>query len=153
MEGGSGSDSQSPLMPAYLPDMLEAGTHNVSGIAGLLAGIKYVKEKSVDIIFNHERRLLDKMYEELHGSDYELFYTQQNCQSGVISLRHKKLDCEELAQQLYDAGICVRSGLHCSPAAHESAGTSETGTVRFSFSPFVSDTQLDYVCRILKQIS
>ena len=39
-------------------------------------------------------------------------------------------------------GICVRAGLHCAPLAHESAGTLETGTVRFSLSAFNTEREI-----------
>ena len=40
LEGGTGSISLSQEMPDFLPDRIEAGTHNMPGIAGLLAGIR-----------------------------------------------------------------------------------------------------------------
>lgn len=153
MEGGSGTDSASPYMPEYLPDRLEAGTHNVSGIAGLYAGITYVIEKGTERILEHERQMLDFVCSQLNEDSLELFVAKKReDQCGVLSLRHRKKGCEEMASILSDAGICVRSGLHCAPLAHESAGTDESGTVRLSFSPFVSETQLQYVCRILNGI-
>ena len=39
MQGGTGSISAEQDMPDFLPDRIEAGTHNMPGIAGLLAGI------------------------------------------------------------------------------------------------------------------
>ena len=150
IEGGSGSDSISPYMPDILPDKLEAGTHNVAGIAGLAEGIKYVAEKGPDAIFAHEKKMLDRMCASLKDCDIELYKTDRPCQSGVLSVRHKKLSCEELAEKLNEEGVCVRSGLHCAPQAHETAGTLKTWTVRFSMSPFVSETQIDYVCGALK---
>jgi len=153
MEGGSGSDSISRTMPDFLPDMLEAGTHNVPGIAGLHAGINFVLEKGVKNIFNHEQRLLKMFCEELKDGPVELFYDKSQNQTGLISVRHKKLDCEDFASQIHEMGICVRSGLHCAPLAHESAGTLKTGTVRFSFSPFVSETQIYYACKSIRTVS
>ena len=48
--------------------------------------------------------------------------------------------------------IAVRTGLHCSPAAHKTLGTFPAGTVRFSVSYFTSDNDykklkdaLDYI--------
>ena len=38
LEGGTGSQSLLQHMPQELPDRLEAGTHNMPGIAGLLEG-------------------------------------------------------------------------------------------------------------------
>lgn len=150
LHGGSGSDSISQDMPDYLPDRLEAGTHNVCGIAGLMAGIEYVKAKKPDKILAHERMILDIMKDELANSPIELF-TGEN-QSGVLSLRCRELDCESVAQELSRRGICVRSGMHCSPTAHRSAGTLESGTVRLSFSPFVDECQAKTACKALLEI-
>lgn len=148
--GGSGSDSIPQAMPDYLPDRLEAGTHNVCGIAGLLAGINYVRQKGTGSILAHERRLLSLMLEELNGTALELFASAGEDQCGVLSLRSGKMDCESLASALAEKGICVRSGLHCAPTAHESAGTIESGTVRFSFSPFNDESQIRKACAVLK---
>ena len=46
-------------------------------------------------------------------------------------------------------GIAVRSGLHCAPLAHHSAGTADTGTVRFSFSAFNRADQADRAAEAL----
>ena len=150
--GGSGSDSLSQEMPDYLPDRLEAGTPNVCGIAGLLAGLRYVREKGSDRILSQEQRLLGQMVSALQESSLQLFTGPSGTQSGVLSVRSESLDCETLAEKLAEAGICVRSGLHCAPLAHRSAGTLETGTVRFSFSPFVTEEQISYVCKILNTL-
>ena len=149
--GGSGSNSRMQTMPPDLPDRLEAGTHNVCGIAGLLAGIHFVQEKGIDAILRHERDCLSCFVQELEGSGLELFTGAD--QTGVLSLRCPTMDGETLAQRLAERGVCVRSGLHCAPLAHESAGTLETGTVRFSFSPFVDEKQLREAARILRDLS
>lgn len=150
MFGGSGSDSVPQHMPDYLPDALEAGTHNVSGIAGLLAGIGYVSSKGTDNILRHERQLLSVARHELEGSGAELFTGE--VQSGVLSLRVNGMDCETLAGGLSRRGICVRSGMHCAPTAHRSAGTLDTGTVRLSFSPFNDARQVKTACAAIREI-
>ena len=45
--GGTGSDSIRQDMPEYLPERLEAGTLNVPGIGGLLAGMNYLRRSEV----------------------------------------------------------------------------------------------------------
>ena len=152
MQGGSGSDSIPQHMPDYLPDRLEAGTHNVCGVAGLLAGIEYVRQKGRENILRHERELLALAAEELEGSGLELFRGAEESQCGVLSLRHPSIDCESLAEKLGEKGICVRAGMHCAPTAHESAGTLRTGTVRLSFSPFVDARQIRDACAELRKI-
>ena len=140
--GGSGSDSLEQDMPDYLPDRLEAGTHNVCGIAGLKAGMEYVLRCGTNSILKHERELLRQMMEELSRADLELFSCDGEQQCGVLSLRSKRLDSETAAALLGENGVCVRSGLHCAPLAHESAGTLQSGTVRISFSPFLTASQI-----------
>ena len=153
MSGGSGSDSMLQSMPDYLPDRLEAGTHNVTGIAGLLAGMEYVLEKGTGQIEHWERTLNRVMQEELGGLEgLELFFGPEGTQSGVVSFRMKGIDCEEAGQRLAEHGICVRSGLHCAPFAHKSAGTLDTGTVRASFSPFVTEEMVRRACEEIREL-
>ena len=152
LHGGSGSESVLQEMPDYLPDRQEAGTHNVCGIAGLLAGIRYVRDKGTEAILAHELALLELMRRELSGCGLELYLGNAQTQCGVLSLRSKKRGAEWIAQRLGERGICVRSGLHCAPLAHESAGTLSTGTVRFSFSPFVSKEQVKGACAALREL-
>lgn len=149
--GGSGSESIIQTMPDYLPDRYEAGTHNVCGIAGLCAGIEFVRSVGTENILSHEKKLLTLAVSELKDTDgIELFHGQDQC--GVLSMRFENMSCDELAQGLYERGICVRSGLHCAPYAHESAGTVGTGTVRMSFSPFVTEEQVKAACEAIKEI-
>ena len=153
MQGGSGSDSIPQQMPDYLPDRLEAGTHNVCGIAGLLAGIEYVKAKGPETILRHEQELLQIMLHELEGSGLEVFAGPEGSQCGVLSVRSRRYDCETMAGMLAEQGICVRAGMHCAPTAHRSAGTIDTGTVRFSFSPFVTARQVKDAAAALRELA
>ena len=153
LSGGSGSDSLLQAMPDYLPDRLEAGTHNVPGIAGLGAGMEYVLEKGVPAILRTEEALLHRAVELLSDCDgIELFTGPQGTQSGVLSFRLRGLDCDEAASALSEEGICLRSGLHCAPLAHKSAGTLETGTLRLSLSPFVTRRELDAACERIRAL-
>ncbi len=152
--GGSGTDSLLPLMPDYLPDRLEAGTHNTAGIAALNEGVKFVMERGADNIRRHERRLLEIFALTLRSrEDMKLFYCEEHClQSGLISLIPANMSCETLSEKLAHEGIGVRAGLHCAPAAHESGDSIATGTVRFSFSPFISAAQARTASHVLENI-
>ena len=153
LSGGSGSDSLLQQMPDYLPDRLEAGTHNVPGIAGLLAGMEYVSQRGLYSILRTERALLDCAVSGLAGQEgAEIFTGKADSQSGVLSLRIKGLNCDEAAQFLSERGICLRSGLHCAPLAHRSAGTLDTGTLRMSFSPFVTRQDVRNCCAAVKEL-
>lgn len=152
--GGSGSESANPDMPEYLPDRLEAGTHNVAGVAGLNEGVKYLLKNPPHKIGAHERELLEVFYEELSGIDsVKLFYSpREDVQCSVISILPNSLTCEQLAEELGKNDVAIRSGLHCAPAAHRTAGTMETGTARFSFSPFLSKEQVKKAAKITRKI-
>ncbi len=136
--GGTGSVSQQAEMPAFLPDRLEPGTHNVPGIAGLLAGVRWLQGRTCAAVLDHERQLLEDFSQRLAGLDRVRLFKAEDpaCQAGVLSVQLEGMDCEEAAEALAGRGIAVRAGLHCAPLAHETAGTLEQGTVRFSFSPF-----------------
>jgi len=152
--GGSGTDSLLPMMPDYLPDRLEAGTHNTAGIAALNEGVKFVIEKGPDNISRHEKKLLDVFVQGLKDrEDVKLFYSDKpRVQSGLVSMIPEKMGCEFLAEELGKRGIAVRAGLHCAPLAHQSVGTIDTGTVRFSFSPFISTAQARTASHTLENI-
>lgn len=153
LAGGTGSSSKSLDMPEFLPDRLEAGTHNIPGIAGLLAGVQYVQQVGVERIAAHEQEMA-RQFADVLGKmdDLELFLPSDgHMEAGVVSLRHKTIDCETLAMALGQSGVAVRAGLHCAPCAHASVGTLETGTVRFSFSPFIQARQARYAAEITKQ--
>ena len=138
LEGGTGSISLRQQMPDFLPDQLESGTHNVPGIAGLLAGVRYVRRQGMENICQKERQLALMAAEGLQQLPGVRVYTQPGLygQLGVLSFTVEGRDSEETGAALGEAGVAVRAGLHCAPLAHRSGGTLETGTVRISFSDF-----------------
>ena len=130
MQGGTGSDSKNPEMPAFLPDRFEPGTANVAGIAGLRAGLQWVQKTGIDTIFRRETKAARYCVEKLKKLGYQVFSGEN--QSGTVSFVGKT-DCEEIGEMLAKGSVAVRAGLHCAPLAHQSAGTLGTGTVRVSF--------------------
>lgn len=135
LQGGTGSSSELADMPDFLPDRLEAGTHNVCGIAGLREGLRFVRRKTPEALLRHEQSLVRLLRTGLREVPALTPYFGAP-QSGVVSFTVRGMDCEEAAQCLARAGVAVRAGLHCAPQAHRTAGTFATGTVRVSFSPF-----------------
>lgn len=149
LQGGTGSNSLDQSMPDFLPDRHEAGTHNVCGIGGLLAGLRFVRERQPEELLAEERALTALAARGLRQLPGVEVFTGPG-QSGVLSFRCRDLDCEEAAACLAEAGIAVRAGLHCAPMAHRSGGTLETGTVRVSFSAFNTSAEVRQflqVCR------
>lgn len=152
--GGSGSESALQTMPEFLPDRLEAGTHNVTGIAGLLAGVRFLQARSCEQIRRRERMLLEHLAGALSKlPDLQIFYADDPAlQSGVLSVLPLRMSCEDFGEALSKAGVAVRTGLHCAPTAHTTVGTLATGTVRFSFSPFNTERQIRETASICKNI-
>lgn len=144
LTGGTGGDSLRRAMPGYLPDRVEAGTHNVAGIAGLLEGVRYVQRVGTQRIRDHEKELLREAVRGFKGLEkVRVFCSESDNQSGVMSLFCEGIDCQTLAAQLARRGIAVRAGLHCAPLAHQSGGTVDRGTVRMSFSAFNTRREID----------
>ena len=148
--GGTGGDSLRRDMPEDLPERLEAGTVNVPGIAGLTAGLRYVRRVGVGPIFRRESAAAREAAEGLKALG-AMVYTGPH-QSGTVSFTTQG-DCEELAQRLAGRGIAVRAGLHCAPLAHESAGTLNTGTVRVSFGHDASPVQVQQLLKEMAALS
>lgn len=146
LRGGTGSQSLLQEMPAELPDRLEAGTHNMPGIAGLLEGLRFVQRQGVARIADYEGELGRYAAQRLADiPGVEVFSGPE--QTGVVSFRVSGWDCEELGEALASRGIALRAGLHCAPLAHRTAGTLETGTVRFSPSVFNRRQEVDTLTR------
>jgi len=146
LRGGTGSQSILQEMPAELPDRLEAGTHNMPGIAGLLEGLRFVQRQGVARIADYEGELGRYAAQRLADiPGVEVFSGPE--QTGVVSFRVSGWDCEELGEALASRGIALRAGLHCAPLAHRTAGTLETGTVRFSPSVFNRRQEVDRLTR------
>lgn len=155
IEGGTGGDSISREMPEYLPDRLEAGTHNMPGIAGLAEGLRFVEQRGTSAILGHEQMLLKRAaggLEKMTG--VQIFASRhQHCQAGVLSFNLRGVDAEMVAEKLKSRDIAVRAGLHCAPLAHESCGTLSTGTVRISFSVFTTRHEVDRFLNIIEHIA
>ncbi len=155
LEGGTGSLSARQEMPDFLPDRLEAGTHNIPGIAGLLEGIRFVRSRGNEAILRRERALTRQAAEGLAAVPGITLYaaSRSETQAGVLSFQLASLDCEEVGERLGQRGIAVRAGLHCAPYAHESAGTKEKGTVRISFSDFNTPAEVQTLVREVSRLA
>lgn len=150
--GGTGSASIQQEMPDFLPDRLEAGTQNVCGAAGLLAGMEFVEKKGIERIASYERRLCRRMIARLKNIPGVRVFEGEN-QSGLVSFVISGVDCESAGERLGEHGVAVRAGLHCAPLAHRTAGTLESGTVRVSFSAFNREEQVEKAADFIQTIA
>lgn len=133
-EGGTGSLSLERSQPSVLPDRFESGTLNLPGIAGLGEGVRMIKRIGVKNIHEKESEYTKLLVSELKNikgvTVYDAMYSKTP--SAVVSFNVGSLHSEQVGEALDRMMIAVRAGYHCSALAHESAGTTETGTVRVS---------------------
>lgn len=158
-QGGTGSKSESLHQPEILPDKYESGTPNTPGIAGLCAGLKYIREVGMDTIKDHEENLTDYFLNELKKIKSIKIYGMKDAkrQAPVISLNVADVGSSEIGYILDEAfDIAVRPGLHCAPMAHETTNTLEQGTVRFSIGYFNTEADIEEaisaLCKITKEL-
>lgn len=154
--GGSGVQTYSKTHPAEMPTALEAGTLNGHGIAGLGAAIDYLNEVGIDTVREKEQRLMRKFYDgvkEIPGVKlYGDFDTFNRC--AIVTLNIGDYDSSEVSDELLtEYGISTRPGGHCAPLMHEALGTVEQGAVRFSFSHYNTDEEVDTAISAIRELA
>lgn len=155
-EGGTGSESSSMYQPNFYPDKLEAGTHNLPGIAGLNAGLKYILSKGTKSIYSHEKNLIEIFINELKkNAKIEIYGPEDiDLRCGVVPINILDIDSSEVAYRLdTEYNIAVRPGLHCAPLAHKTIGTEKIGAVRFGIGPFNKKPDIMAAVKALNEIS
>lgn len=155
IHGGTGSKSEEIEQPRVRPDRYEAGTLNTVGIAGLNEGVKFILNETVEKIHNKEWNLTQRLMQglmEIEGIEI-LGPELGEDKTGIVSFNLSNIDSSEVAFILDQTfQIAVRSGYHCTPLAHQSVGTLETGAVRASVGYFTTEEDVDYFIYAAKEI-
>lgn len=155
-QGGTGSLSEYLEHPSFMPDLLESGTHNTPGIAGLLAGLNFIKENGLEKIRTHEQELCERLMKGLKEIPGVVIYgpADSKKRTAVVAFNINNMDCGEVSTQLdYKYGVVTRSGLHCAPLAHKTIGTFESGSCRLSPGFFSSMEDVNIVIKAVHEIS
>lgn len=154
--GGSGVQTYSKHHPYEMPTALEAGTHNGHGIAGLNAALEYLEKEGIDNIRAREQELMWKFYhgiKDIPGVKiYGDFDTTHRC--AIVTMNIGDYDSSEVSDELlmtYD--ISTRPGAHCAPLMHQALETVEQGAVRFSFSHYNTDEEIEIAIRAIKELA
>lgn len=152
VEGGSGYQSLLPEMPALPPERYEAGTVALPSVAGLSAGIGFVREVGIDGIREHEASLFRLARERLGNLDGVTLYAPESVGS-VLSFSLAGHPSEEVADALDREGICVRAGFHCTALAHRTLRTpAESGAVRLGFGYYNTPEEVRRVADAVRRL-
>ena len=150
LEGGAGIRSLDLSMPEELPERLEAGTIPLPAIAGLLAGIRFVRCTGIEEIHLHECALAGELNRLLGDLPGVTIYGESL--GSVVSFTVDGCSPAETGAHLASRGICVRTGYHCAPLAHRTIGTPENGSVRVSFSWFNKMPEIHALVAALEEL-
>lgn len=154
--GGSGIDSYSKIHPQVMPTALEAGTLNAHGIAGLSAALDFIKKVTPDVIRQKEEELTRRFVSQIKSIPGVKLYGnyEQFPRAPILSLNILDYDSGEIADVLaQDYGIMTRAGAHCAPLMHEALGTKSQGAVRFSFSYFNTEEEIDQAANAIRELA
>lgn len=154
--GGSGVDTYNMHHPQEMPTALEAGTLNGHGIAGLNAALKYLEETGIEEIEKKETDLMRRFYEgisQIKGVKiYGDFEAEKRCP--IVTFNIADYDSSEISDELFVAyGISTRPGAHCAPLMHKALGTEKQGAVRFSFSHYNTEEEVDAAIEAVREIA
>jgi selenocysteine lyase/cysteine desulfurase len=138
-----------------MPTALEAGTLNGHGLAGLHAALSYLEQVGIDRIREKEQQLMWRFYEGIRNIDgitvYGDFETKERCP--IVTWNLFDYDAGMVSDELFqEYGIASRPGAHCAPLMHVALGTVEQGAVRFSFSHFNTEEEIDTAIAALKEM-
>lgn len=152
MCGGTGSASESLRQPDMLPDRYESGTLNLPGIAGLLAGVKFVRAHQAEI-HQYEQHLARRLRSQLEGMDRLTLLGHPDApKMGMVSFVPKGMDVSALSDDLDRSGVAVRGGLHCAPSIHTWLGTLQSGAVRASVGIYNTEQEIDDTAAIIARL-
>jgi cysteine desulfurase/selenocysteine lyase len=153
--GGTGSRSESEEQPEDMPDKFESGTPNLVGIAGLRAGIQWIKNRGIESLQGHMKELTRNLVEGLVAIPQIIIHGTCNANNSiaVVSFTAAGKRVSEIGLRLdEDYGILSRVGLHCAPAAHRTIGTFPEGTVRLAPGVFTSKEDISITIRAIEEI-
>ena len=153
--GGSGVQSYSRTHPAEYPTRLEAGTLNGHGIAGLGAAAKFISETGVENIHAKELSLMLRFYEGVKNIEGVTVYGDfTKDKTAIVALNIRDYESGEVSYELSQGyGIATRPGAHCAPRMHKALGTAEVGAVRFSFSFYNTEEEIDEAIRAVAELA
>ena len=153
--GGSGVHSYDKEQPSPYPTRLEAGTLNSHGIAGLCAALDFIEETGLETIREKEHALMQRFYAGVSQIKGVTVYGDfASPRTAVVTLNIRDYDSGSVSDALYEEyGIATRAGAHCAPRMHMALGTTDRGAVRFSFSWFNTEKEIDRAIEAIRELA
>lgn len=154
--GGTGVQTFLPTQPPQYPTLLEAGTRNGHGLAGLLAAVEFIEKTGVSAIFAHEHALMQRFYDGVRAVPGVTVYGDfaDPLRAPGVALNIRDYESSEIADALAeDYDIAVRAGAHCAPRMHRALGTEAQGAVRFSFGFYNTEQEIDAAITAVKELA
>ena len=155
--GGTGVSSGEVQQPITMPEKFEAGNLNAPAIAGLAAGLKFLKTEQAQASKENYQRCSKLLLQGLQTIDGLTLNLPKSIDHriGIFSISVDGLGAHEVANLLDLTGqVQVRSGLHCAPLLHRQMGTFDRGgTVRLSVGVFTTPAQVDRAVEVLREVS
>lgn len=153
--GGSGVNTFSKTQPEAMPTILEAGTLNGHAIAGLNAALDYLKEEGIENIQKREEELMFRFYNGIKDiKNIKIYGNFENKRASIVAFNIGDIDSAAFSDELslyHD--ISTRPGAHCAPLMHKAMNTVEQGAVRFSFSHYNTEEEIDTAINAVKEIA
>lgn len=153
--GGSGINTFSKTQPEVMPTILEAGTLNGHAIAGLNAALNYLKEEGIENIQKREEELMFRFYNGIKDiKDIKIYGNFENKRAAIVAFNVGDIDSAAFSDELslyHD--ISTRPGAHCAPLMHKAMNTVDQGAVRFSFSHYNTEEEIDTAINAVKEIA
>ena len=156
LSGGTGVQTYNEHQPVEMPTRLEAGTLNGHGIAGLDAAIDYINEFGMQTIHDKEMSLMWRFYngvKDIEGVKiYGDFDVKDRCP--IVSINLSDYESGAVSDELFTRfEIATRPGGHCAPLMHKALGTVDQGAVRFSFSHFNTEEEVDTAINAVRTLA
>lgn len=154
LTGGDGVHAFDHDQPGGVPAILEAGTANVAGIAGLRAGVAYIRDHWQQLQ-QKQSDLNARFLQGLQSIPGLVIYGDfSRPRVPVFAVNFPGAESAVVSDILWETyGIATRPGFHCAPLLHESLGTKQQGAVRFSLSSFTTEEDLEAALVALKKLS
>ena len=153
--GGSGINTFAKTQPKEMPTILEAGTLNGHALAGLNAALDYLKEEGIENIQKREEELMFRFYNGIKDiKDIKIYGNFENKRAAIVAFNVGDMDSAAFSDELsLYYSISTRPGAHCAPLMHKAMNTVEQGAVRFSFSHYNTEEEIDTAINAVKEIA